>query len=96
MRNNSLATSAILPPGAEFEVIDALYPNPTTGKFSVTFSRALNLAEVSITDLNGKTLNTFKGNGHKIDFDLSILPSGVYFIKVKDGSSVISKKVVKQ
>ncbi len=94
--NDSIATASIMPPNAEFQMVDALYPNPTTGKFSVTFSKALNQASVFLTDINGKTLSHFTGNGNKADFDLSAFPSGIYFIKIEDGNNVMSKKVVKQ
>src|SRR5690348_2143948 len=35
----------------EVQQVDALYPNPTTGKFFVTFSKALNKATVYIMDV---------------------------------------------
>ena len=33
-------------PLMEFQPVDALYPNPTTGRFSVTFSKALKNAMI--------------------------------------------------
>ena len=80
----------------EFQYIDALYPNPTTGKFSITFSKELKNAKVFITDINGKVISSFKANGYKINFDLSAVASGVYFVRIDDAGNVISKKVVKQ
>lgn len=80
----------------EFQVIDALYPNPTTGRFSVTFSKALNNALVFITDANGKIISRFNANGYKVDFDLSQFSAGVYFVRLEDAGNIIVKKVVKQ
>jgi hypothetical protein len=76
--------------------VDALYPNPTTGKFVVTFSRALQKAQVLMLDVNGKTISRFIANGNVIEFDLSSSPSGIYFIRIDDSGNVILKKVVKQ
>jgi hypothetical protein len=76
--------------------VDALYPNPTTGKFVVTFSRALQKAQVLMMDVNGKTISRFVANGNLIEFDLSSSPGGIYFIRIDDAGNVILKKVVKQ
>jgi len=80
----------------EFQAIDALYPNPTTGKFSVTFSKALQNSDVLLTDVHGKTILQFKANGYKVEFNLSNVAAGVYFVRINDGDNTITKKVVKQ
>jgi hypothetical protein len=54
----------------EYQMVDALYPNPTTGKFSVTFSKPLQNAIISVTDVNGKPIQKFNASGDKVDFDL--------------------------
>ena len=80
----------------EIQQVDALYPNPTTGKFVVTFSRALNKATVYIVDVSGKTVSRFAANGNTIEFDLSSSPAGIYFIRIDDAGNKLIKKVVKQ
>jgi hypothetical protein len=80
----------------EYQQVDALYPNPTTGRFSVTFSKALNNATILLTDLNGKVMQRFRANGHKVDFDISNVAAGVYFIRINDNGNAITKKVLKQ
>ncbi|HEV8084480.1 MAG TPA: T9SS type A sorting domain-containing protein [Chitinophagaceae bacterium] len=80
----------------EVQLIDALYPNPTTGKFSVTFSKPLKNAEVFITDVSGKVVQHFKAGGNKVDFNLSSEAAGTYFMKINDAGNIIMKKVVKQ
>lgn len=79
-----------------FQYVDALYPNPTTGKFSVSFSKALQNAIVSITDAQGKKVVQFKASGNKIDVDLSALAPSAYFIRIEEKGVIITKKVVKQ
>jgi hypothetical protein len=80
----------------EVQQVDALYPNPTSGKFYVTFRIALNKATVYIMDVNGKAISRFTASGNTINFDLSSSPGGVYFIRIDDGGNTIIKKVVKQ
>jgi hypothetical protein len=82
--------------GLEFQAIDALYPNPTSGKFSVAFSKAINNANISIIDVNGKTIQRIKATGNRVDFDLSAVASGSYFVRVEENGTVITKKVIKQ
>jgi hypothetical protein len=94
--NNEFSKTIDGSENVEFQIIDALYPNPTTGKFSITFSKSLKRATIFITDVNGKTLQRFGANGYKVDFDLSNFSSGFYFVRVENEGNVITKKVVKQ
>ncbi|MCL2131440.1 MAG: C25 family cysteine peptidase [Lentimicrobiaceae bacterium] len=75
---------------------DFLYPNPTTGKFSVfSFQFSEMSGEVEIYDVVGRKYNV--GAKHilpneEIEIDISHLANGLYFLKI-DGKTV---KVVKQ
>lgn len=80
---------------AGFEEVDALYPNPTTGKFFITFSKAIDNATIQVVDVNGKTVQRVKGSGTRLEFDLSGQPGGTYFIIIRTGETVINKKVIK-
>lgn len=80
----------------EYQPVDALYPNPTSGKFTVTFSKSLSNAAVSITDNNGKVVAQFKASGYNVEFDLSPYAAGIYYIRIEEEGKLISKKVVKQ
>lgn len=81
---------------SEVQMVDALYPNPTTGKFSVYFSKTLKSVMVMVSDVNGKVIRRFNASGNRVDFDLSSVTNGVYFIQVHDNGNTIIKKVVKQ
>jgi hypothetical protein len=83
-------------PVMEFQPVDALYPNPTSGKFSVTFSKALKGATISLADEQGRVVKSFKASGNRVDFDVSALAGGVYYVRIEDAGNVITKKVVKQ
>lgn len=80
---------------AGFEEVDALYPNPTTGKLYITFSKAIDDAIIQVLDVNGKVIQQVKGNGTRLEIDLSNQPSGTYFILIKSNGKVINKKVLK-
>jgi len=94
--NAATATDPSAGSGSEFQEVDALYPNPTTGKFSVTFSNALDNATIQILDAGGKAIRQVKAKGNRIEFDLSAQASGVYYIRIKQSGRTIIKKIVKQ
>lgn len=76
--------------------VTALYPNPTTGQFRVTFTKALQHAQVIFIDLGGHVLQQRTVSGNLLDFDISSFPAGVYWIKIADGSNPLVFKVIKQ
>ncbi len=80
----------------EAQLIDALYPNPTTGRFVVTFSKELRNASVTLTDMNGRQVRQFKGSGYQLNFDVTGLANGTYIVRINDNGLIITKKVVKQ
>ncbi len=80
---------------AGFEEVDALYPNPTTGKFYITFSKAIDNATIQVLDVNGKVVQRIKGSGTRLEFDLSKQPSGTYFILIHTNGVIINKKIIR-
>lgn len=80
-----------------FENIEALYPNPTTGTFTIRFMTPVENGTVFITDVTGKVLQRVIGNGYQLHFDLSGAAAGVYYVQIKTREGkTITKKVVKQ
>ena len=79
-----------------FQEVDALYPNPTSGLFYITFSKALVNASISIIDVNGKVVQKYPASGLKLTCDLSRVASGTYFVRIEEDGKLISKKVIKQ
>ncbi len=75
-----------------------IYPNPNSGKFTVTISMDKpEDIEIIISDVTGKiAYNEFKTsffNG-RLDVDLSGIAQGLYYCTIKSGSSISSKKIV--
>ena len=83
-------------PLSAFEAVDALYPNPTTGKFYIAFKRPLDNAVIKIMDVNGRMVENIKASGSRIEVSLTSQPAGVYYIVINDGETIINKKVLKQ
>jgi hypothetical protein len=80
----------------EVQMIDALYPNPTTGRFFIQFNKELKNASVLLMDMSGKVVEQVAGNGYRLSFDLSNMASGTYIVRIEDEGMVITKKVIKQ
>lgn len=80
---------------AGFEEVDALYPNPTTGRFYITFSKSLERPVIQILDVNGKVIQQVKGSGYRMEFDLSNQPGGTYLVIINTEGTIINKKVLK-
>ena len=70
-----------------------LYPNPTSGEFSLKLSKDLNEGSITIYSTLGK-----KVLEKKIDPQSSIykfnLVSGIYFVTVNNSNSVFTKKLI--
>jgi hypothetical protein len=87
-----------------------LWPNPTHGKFQITNSiRQLpdqtnsknQIQNIEIVDPYGKILKNNNNitreqlNNRPIEFDLSNLPSGIYFIRISFENQTIVKKIIR-
>ncbi len=80
----------------------ALFPNPTSGRFSISFNATttVNNLQISITNITGQQImqQEYKNVGHSFvkELDLSTAARGVYFVEIKaDGEKTIRKIVVR-
>ncbi|HNY02551.1 MAG TPA: T9SS type A sorting domain-containing protein [Bacteroidales bacterium] len=74
----------------------SVYPNPTTGKFSLEISNGTSLSNlyVEIFDIHGSPILTERFAGEKKhEFSLSGHPRGIYVIRVINGKSVGISKI---
>lgn len=71
-------------------------PNPTEGLFTVYLSgKATGFETYTITDISGRSLSRGKITDRKKDIDLSGMNRGIYIMTLSDGSTRISKKIVR-
>ncbi len=76
-----------------------IYPNPTTGQFSLEMIDAKTSASIAvqILGIRGETIQqAILSGSHKYSFDLSAMPAGIYFLRVLLEDEVVVQKVVKQ
>jgi hypothetical protein len=71
----------------------SVYPNPFSGIFTITNCPLS--AVVTITDAQGKLVLSSTGSSSRVAVDLTSEPSGVYFVEIRAGESVIRKRAVK-
>lgn len=71
------------------------FPNPASNILSFELPADQNQVELMIFDQKGKTLLKSRITGEKNSIDVSQLPSGVYYIELKDGLNGIHHPFVK-
>ncbi|MEN9400156.1 MAG: hypothetical protein RL632_1259 [Bacteroidota bacterium] len=79
-----------------------VFPNPTSGMTTINYTLA-NASDIhmSITDLSGKVIYTQvnksqAAGSNQFAFDAANFANGVYYVTVRSGESVITKKFVKK
>lgn len=72
-------------------------PNPTNGEFSLFYiPKNTGKASYTLCDETGKVIKSELLNSSKTTVNISEYPKGIYFIKIIDGKSIISKKLILQ
>ena len=72
-----------------------IFPNPTNGHFAIQFEQPMRGLEIEIYNISGQRIwtkdNVVAGNLVRLPFDA---PSGIYFVKIRDGERATVKKLV--
>lgn len=71
----------------------SVYPNPTTNFVTIKNIEGV-VEDITIGDLNGKTVRHIKSTDRKID--LQGLPNGVYLLKIKTDKGLLFEKILKK
>ncbi len=92
-----------LPPGItgikDLGIAEAIKvtPNPTNGMVFVMLPSYIEKADISVIDIAGKVVmngNMRAGATNRVQFDLSNLNNGIYFISVNSGDRLFQSKIV--
>ena len=71
-----------------------LYPNPSNGLVNIDFSEMVNLSEIEIQDITGKTIKNYSfSNANSVEINLSNHPAGIYFAKILINGNLEIKKI---
>lgn len=75
-----------------------LFPIPAKDQLNVVFEPGSDVKSVSIYNLIGKPVTTFKVNGSSAVLDVNNIPSGIYFVRLMDtrGRVIATRKFTKQ
>ena len=74
----------------QFEI--KIYPNPVKEYFTIVGARDLDIKSLEIYNISGKKLKQFpKSENYKIND----LPSGIYFLYIKTGKTIVYRKLLK-
>jgi len=68
----------------------SLYPNPSSGNFSLNCSEKID--HVKVTDILGNTIFEMRPSANKLSFQLET--EGVYFVTVKSGKETTTRKII--
>lgn len=75
----------------------SVYPNPSTGIFTILTENAISNAVITVADLNGRVVHQSKTeNLVNNTLDLNVLQSGIYILNVSNAYVNYSQKLVKQ
>ncbi len=75
-----------------------MFPNPTNGIITLRNNTSLVLTSAVVTDVNGRTINTFDLSETDATTTLSLetLANGLYFVKITTEEASIVKRIVKK
>jgi hypothetical protein len=73
----------------------ALFPNPSSGLFTITSGNQFNRNYVvSVFNVIGNLEKQFNWNGERMSLNLTAYSKGVYIVKVSNGKSTEFKKLI--
>ena len=97
---NTTQETEELPASAETETsLFKVYPNPTTGKFTLELNADLKDVEATVRIygmLGDEVLKENLAGKRKTEFSLSEKPNGIYIIRVMMGDKMGTAKIIKQ
>ncbi|REK35272.1 MAG: T9SS C-terminal target domain-containing protein [Bacteroidetes bacterium] len=73
-----------------------IYPNPSTGRFAISYPETAGLQSIMIISSDGKIVAEYSANAGagKTDVDLYGISSGVYFVKIVGRESSVIRRVL--
>jgi hypothetical protein len=73
-----------------------VFPNPTTGKFTVEGLDMSRTASLEVRNVMGEEVMRSDITGVSSEIDLSSQPDGIYFMTIMTADEIISQRVIKE
>jgi extracellular elastinolytic metalloproteinase len=82
----------------ELENSVRIFPNPTSGQVTLFNDSNMDIDNITILDINGRTIKqiTMESTTTNINFSLVSLAQGMYFVKIETDTTSIIKRILKQ
>lgn len=77
------------------ELTTSIYPNPTTGIFTIQCSQCP-IDNIAVYDIYGKLMMNAEVNGNVATIDATSFSAGIYFAKIETANGVVTKRIVKK
>ena len=78
----------------------SVYPNPTDGRITIELDEDLGRGRMEIVDATGRQVRQIQADGQLLSgtyrVDLRDQSSGVYFLRLRSGDTVVSKEIILQ
>lgn len=71
----------------------AIYPNPASAYLEIEITQP---ATIEVTTLQGRLIKAMRLSSGRTSTDISFLPEGIYFLKVKTEQGIWIKKFIKE
>lgn len=76
------------------ENIVTIYPNPSHGQVSISVGEAMAGADMTISDLSGRTISKTSLKTGNQQIDISSATKGLYIVTIKSGQTSVSRKLI--
>lgn len=73
----------------------SVYPNPASNRIKIQNKDGINIHGITLFDATGRNVGRQTVNGITVDYDISHLPNGLYFLHIETPSQSLIKKVMK-
>ena len=71
----------------------SIYPNPAKEKINIHLA-TINSGKIFITDNTGREISEKDFNGNDVELNVSIIPTGLYFLSVQSEKGIFNRKIV--
>ena len=72
------------------DMIQSIYPNPSSDQVNVVFADNVTLNEIVLLDLSGRIVNSFEVNSNQLVIHKGDLTPGIYILKSTDENGVVN------